>query len=155
MLAIFVNVPPELLDFLLVANLALATVILLTTFFVKSPLEFSVFPTVLLAATLGRLALNIASTRLILLGGETLQADAGGQLIRRFGEFVAGNHLVVGMLIFLILVSVQFLVITNGATRISTEPAVMGARSCNSYPQVGSQKLACRPRSDQSQRRRA
>lgn len=118
-LAIFLQIPPVVLDFFLAANLAIAAVILLTTFYVKTPLEFSVFPTVLLAATLGRLALNIASTRLILLGGESMGADAGGQVIRSFGEFVAGNHMIVGLLIFLILVAVQFLVITSGATRIS------------------------------------
>lgn len=118
-LAIFMQIPPGMLDFLLAGNLALATVILLTTFYVKTPLELSVFPTILLAATLGRLALNIASTRLILLGGESLGADAGGQVIRSFGEFVAGNQLIVGLLIFVILVVVQFLVITSGAARIS------------------------------------
>ena len=118
-LVIFVQLPAPLLDFLVAANLALAAVILLTAFYVRTPLEFSLFPTVLLGATLARLVLNIASTRLILTRGDTAGLNAAGQVIRSFGEFVTGDRLLVGLLLFLIIATVQFLVITSGATRIS------------------------------------
>ena len=94
-------------------------IVLLTTIYVKTPLEFSVFPSLLLATTLGRLVLNVASTRLILTrAGEDGTLAAGG-VIRSFGEFVAGDRIVVGLIIFVIIVVIQFVVITKGATRIS------------------------------------
>jgi flagellar biosynthesis protein FlhA len=111
--------PAGMLDVMLVANLALSVVILLTTIHVAAPLEFSVFPTVLLATTLGRLVLNVASTRLILTQAADTGLDAAGGVIRSFGEFVAGDQVLVGIVLFSIIAVIQFVVITKGATRIS------------------------------------
>ncbi|HPM80934.1 MAG TPA: flagellar biosynthesis protein FlhA [Candidatus Anammoximicrobium sp.] len=119
LLVLIVPLPAGLLDLLLAANIAVAVIILLTTLAVKTPLEFSVFPSLLLVTTLSRLVLNVASTRLILTAAPTDRLDAAGQVIRAFGEFVAGNHTVVGLVIFSILVVIQFVVITKGAGRIS------------------------------------
>lgn len=111
--------PAGLLDVLLAANIAIAIIVLLTTLYVKTPLEFSIFPSLLLATTLSRLVLNVASTRLILSQAGTQGLDAAGQVIRAFGEFVTLNHVVVGLVIFAIIVVIQFVVITKGTTRIS------------------------------------
>ena len=105
--------PAVALDILLTLNLAFALVIMLTCLYTKEPLDFSSFPTILLIATLFRLGLNISTTRLILLYGEA------GNVINAFGEFVVGGNYVVGGVIFVILVLVNFMVITGGATRIS------------------------------------
>ena len=105
--------PAALLDILLTLNLAFALIIMLTCLYTKEPLDFSSFPTILLIATLFRLGLNISTTRLILLYGEA------GNVINAFGEFVVGGNYVVGAVIFIILVLVNFMVITGGATRIS------------------------------------
>ena len=113
-LLIIVPLSPDLLDIFIIANIAISLLILLTSLFIKKTLEFSTFPTVLLIVTLFRLALNIASTRLILGNG----GDAG-HVIQAFGEFVVGGNLVVGLVIFLIIVAVQFIVITKGAERVS------------------------------------
>jgi len=118
-LVILVPLPHWLMDVLLAANIATAVVVVLTTIYVESPLEFSVFPSLLLATTLGRLVMNVATTRLILTQADTLGADAAGGVIRAFGEFVAGDRVVVGLIIFIIIVVIQFVVITKGATRIS------------------------------------
>src|SRR3546814_150308 len=115
---IVIPLPAMILDLLLVANLAGAVVILLTARSVKRPLDFSIFPSLLLVATMFRLALNVSSTRLVLLDGYA------GKVIESFGEFVIGGSLIVGMVIFLILVIIQFVVITNGASRV----AEVGAR---------------------------
>jgi len=93
-------------------------VILLAAIYVKRPLDFEVFPTVILVATLLRLALNIASTRIVLLEGHT-GTDAAGQVIKAFGEFVVGGNTAVGLVIFLILVIINFVVVTKGATRVA------------------------------------
>ncbi len=117
-----VPLPPTVLDIFLAANISLAAVILLTTIYTKSPLDFSVFPALLLITTLGRLVLNVASTRLILSADTPTpeQGDAiAGHVIEAFGTFVAGSNIVVGGIIFLILVVVQFVVVTKGATRMS------------------------------------
>ena len=119
LLVLLVPMPPFMLDLLMVGNITLAVVILLTTLNIKTSLELSVFPTVLLAATLGRLVLNVASTRLILTGAATEGTEAAGHVIQSFGDFVAGNDLIVGMVIFSILVVIQFVVITKGSTRVS------------------------------------
>ncbi|QEG02112.1 Flagellar biosynthesis protein FlhA [Stieleria maiorica] len=119
LVVIMMPLPTVIMDFLLAGNIALAVVILLTTIHVATPLEFSVFPTLLLATTLSRLVLNIATTRLILADAPTAGDDAAGGVIRSFGQFVAGNQIEVGLVLFLILVVVQFVVITKGATRIS------------------------------------
>ncbi len=113
-----VPLPTALLDLLLVFGITFGLVILLVSVYLLSPLEFTVFPTILLITTLYRLSLNIASTRLILLNGGDGEA-AAGQVIRSFGQFVVGGNYVVGMVIFLILVIINFVVITKGATRTS------------------------------------
>jgi flagellar biosynthesis protein FlhA len=119
LLVIVAPLPSMVLDLLLLGNIALSVIILLTTIHVASPLEFSVFPTVLLATTLARLVLNIATTRLILTQAATSGLDAAGGVVRSFGEFVAGDQVLVGMVVFCIIAVIQFVVITKGATRIS------------------------------------
>jgi len=119
---LIVPLPPALMDLLICANLSLAAIILLTTIYMSRPLDFSVFPSLLLGTTLFRLVLNVASTRLILTADAPAPQQAefvAGHVIRAFGDFVAGNSQVVGIIIFLILVVVQFVVITKGATRMS------------------------------------
>jgi len=108
-----IPLPPVLLDLLLAFNLTLALVVLLVTMFTAEPLQFSIFPSLLLVTTLFRLALNVSSTRLILLRGYA------GEIIRKFGEFVVGGNAVVGLIVFLILVVIQFVVITRGAERVA------------------------------------
>ncbi len=116
---IVVPLPASILDLLLSANITAAVVILLTTLYVRKPLDFSAFPALLLGTTLLRLVLNIASTRLILTKAATDGPAAAGRVIETFGEFVAGGQLAVGFILFLILLVVQFLVINQGASRIS------------------------------------
>lgn len=108
-----------LMDVLLAANITISIIILLTTLYIQTPLEFSVFPTLLVATTLSRLVLNVATTRLILNCGATNAGDAAGGVIQAFGEFVSGDDLMVGVVLFVIIVLIQFLVITKGATRVS------------------------------------
>ena len=116
---IFVPLPPAMMDVLLAGNISIGVIILLTTLFVKTPIEFSVFPSLLVATTLARLALNIGTTRLILTGGATEGEMAAGSVIQSFGAFVAGDQIAIGLVIFAIIVIIQFVVITKGATRIS------------------------------------
>jgi flagellar biosynthesis protein FlhA len=119
---IIVPLPPIAMDLMIVINLSISAVILLTTVYVARPLEFSVFPSLLLATTLFRLVLNVASTRLILSADASNPSDAlgvAGEVIRGFSHFVAGESVIVGLIIFIILIIVQFVVITKGATRIS------------------------------------
>ena len=118
-LVIIAPLPALLLDLLLAANITAAVLILLTTVYVRRPLEFSVFPAILLATTLSRLVLNVASTRLVLSRGAMDGELAAGGVIRAFGDFVAGGQIVIGLIIFAIILAIQFLVITKGATRIS------------------------------------
>lgn len=118
-LVIIVPLPSALMDLLLAANITIAVIMLLTTIYVRTPLEFSIFPSLLLATTLFRLVLNVATTRLILTQAETEGMLAAGGVIKTFGEFVAGDKIVVGLIIFAIIVLIQFVVITKGATRIS------------------------------------
>jgi flagellar biosynthesis protein FlhA len=113
-----VPLPPFLLDIFFTFNISLALVILLATVYVNRPLDFAVFPTVILLATLLRLALNIASTRVVLLEGHT-GTDAAGHVIEAFGEFVVGGNTAVGLVIFMILVIINFMVVTKGATRVA------------------------------------
>ncbi|HZF16665.1 MAG TPA: flagellar biosynthesis protein FlhA [Steroidobacteraceae bacterium] len=110
--------PPFLLDVLFTFNISLSLVIILAVIYVKRPLEFGAFPTVLLAATLLRLALNVASTRVVLLHGHTGTGSAG-QVIKAFGEFVVGGNYAVGLIVFTIFVIINFVVVTKGAGRIS------------------------------------
>jgi flagellar biosynthesis protein FlhA len=113
-----VPLPSVLLDLLITTNLTLSVLVLLVSMNVRRPLEFSVFPSLLLVATLYRLSLNVAATRLILLhGGEG--ASAAGRVIQGFGQFVVGGNFVVGIVLFLILVVIQFVVITKGAGRVA------------------------------------
>lgn len=118
-LVIMIPLPAALMDVLLAANVTIGLIVLLTTIYVKTPLEFSIFPSLLLATTLGRLVLNVATTRLILTRAATDDMYAAGGVIKSFGEFVAGDRIVVGLIIFVIIVVIQFVVITKGATRIS------------------------------------
>ncbi len=113
-----VPLPPLALDVLFTFNIALSVVILLTTVYVGRPLDFTVFPTILLVVTLMRLALNIASTRIVLLNGHT-GTSAAGEVIEAFGEFVVGGNYAVGLVIFAILVIINFVVVTKGAGRVS------------------------------------
>jgi len=113
LVVLILPLPPPLLDILLTINISFAMVVLLVTLNASESLEFSTFPSLLLFVTLFRLALNVASTRLILLNG------FAGQVITAFGDFVVGGNIVVGMIVFLILVIIQFVVITKGAGRIS------------------------------------
>jgi flagellar biosynthesis protein FlhA len=117
-LLLVVPLPAAVLDLLIVTNIAMSLVVLLTSMYIKRPLDFSVFPSLLLILTLFRLGLNVASTRLVLRDGYA------GEVIDAFGHFVVGGSLVIGLVIFLILVVIQFAVITNGAGRV----AEVGAR---------------------------
>ncbi|HHG90187.1 MAG TPA: flagellar biosynthesis protein FlhA [Devosia sp.] len=110
--------PPVLLDMLLAVSIVFSVLILMTTLFIKKPLEFSVFPTVLLIAAMSRLALNLASTRLILSEGHTGPA-AAGNVIEAFGNFVMRGNFVIGIIVFSILLIVNFIVITKGSGRIA------------------------------------
>ena len=118
-LVIVAPMPAIVLDLLLACNITAAVLILLTTIYVRKPLDFSVFPALLLGTTLARLVLNVASTRLILTRGATEQTRAAGEVIQAFGEFVTGDRIVVGLILFSILIVIQFLVITKGSGRIS------------------------------------
>ncbi len=118
LVAMLMPIPPFMLDFLLAFNIMTSIVVLITVMYAKSTLEFSIFPSLLLVLTLFRLSLNVASTRLILLHGNEGQA-AAGQIIRAFGSFVVGGNYVIGMIIFVILVLINFIVITKGSGRIA------------------------------------
>jgi len=110
--------PTFMLDVLLTLNIALAMIVMLVSLNARRPLDFSVFPTVLLLTTLLRLSLNVASTRIILMQGHT-GPDAAGKVIESFGNFLVGGNYVVGFVVFLILVIINFVVITKGAGRIA------------------------------------
>ena len=110
--------PPVMLDMLFTFNIALSMIVLLISLYTLKPLEFSIFPTVLLITTLLRLSLNVASTRVVLLEGHT-GADAAGKVIEAFGQFLVGGNYTVGLIVFLILVLINFMVITKGAGRIA------------------------------------
>ena len=110
--------PPIALDALFTFNIALSIVVVMAVFYVARPIEFGVFPTVLLLATLLRLALNVASTRVVLLNGHT-GTQAAGRVIQSFGEFVIGGNLAVGVVVFVILTVINFVVVTKGSGRIS------------------------------------
>ncbi len=113
-----IPLPPFLLDIFFTFNIALSLVVLMLTLYAKRPLDFAIFPTIILLATLFRLSLNIASTRVILLEGHDGGA-AAGHVIQAFGEFVIGGNLAVGLVVFAILVVINFVVITKGAGRVA------------------------------------
>ena len=118
LLIMVVPMPPMLMDFLIAGSFSLALLVMLVTFYVREPVEFSVFPMVLLGTTLFRLSLNVASTRLILLNGGNGDFEAG-RIIETFGRIVVGDNVVVGIVVFSILVTINFVVITKGAGRIA------------------------------------
>ena len=115
---LIVPLPPMLIDFFITINISAALMIVVATMYVPRALDFSSFPTILLLTTLFRLAINVSVTRLILLEGDA------GHVVEAFGNFVVGGNIVVGLVIFLILIVIQFVVITNGAGRV----AEVGAR---------------------------
>lgn len=118
LMVMVIPLPPFLLDFLLALNITFSIIIILMGMYTVAPLDFSIFPSVLLVATLFRLSLNVASTRLILLHGNE-GALAAGKVIKSFGTFVVGGNYVVGLVVFTILVIINFVVITKGAVRIA------------------------------------
>ncbi len=118
LVVLIVPLPPMVLDLLLAFSIIISVLVLMTSLFITAPLEFSSFPTVLLIATMLRLSLNLASTRLILSNGHTGHG-AAGQVIEAFGAFVMGGNFVIGLIVFVILVVVNFVVITKGSSRIA------------------------------------
>lgn len=113
LMVLFLPIPRAMLDFLILANFSFALLVLLLTFYMGRPVEFSTFPSLLLVATLFRLSLNVAATRLILAEGDA------GRVIAAIGSYVVAGNLVVGLVVFVILVVVQYVVVTNGAQRVS------------------------------------
>lgn len=115
---LFVPVPPIVLDFFLAISMSLSIIILLVSIFAERPLDFSSFPFILLFTTLFRLSLNVSTTRTILLHGHE-GPDAAGEIIRAFGQFVVGGNYAVGIIVFIILVLINFMVITKGSGRVA------------------------------------
>jgi flagellar biosynthesis protein FlhA len=118
LMAMVIPLPPFLLDILITANITLSTIVLLVSMHIRRPVEFGVFPTLLLLMTLFRLALNVSSSRLILLNGAR-GTSAAGEVIESFGGFVVGGSFVIGVVMFLVLIAIQYVVINHGAVRIS------------------------------------
>ncbi|HRW29212.1 MAG TPA: FHIPEP family type III secretion protein, partial [Emcibacteraceae bacterium] len=118
LVVLILPMPPWLLDLCLTVSITFSIMILMTCLFVEKPLEFNAFPTVLLISTMIRLALNMASTRLILTEGHT-GPEAAGHVIAAFGSFVMGGNYVIGIIVFIILLIVNFMVITKGSGRIA------------------------------------
>src|SRR3569832_70793 len=118
LVVLILPLPPLLLDFALAVSIILSVLILMTALFIQTPLEFSAFPTVLLIATMLRLALNLASTRLILSRGHE-GTDAAGHVIEAFGNFVMSGNFVIGIIVFIILVMTTKFTITRGSGRIA------------------------------------
>src|SRR5512142_3400057 len=116
--ALIMPMPSMLLDFLIVVDITLSVIVLLVSVYIRKAVDFNVFPTTLLLLTLYRLALNISSARLILLNGNT-GISAAGHVIEAFGSFVVGGNYIIGLVIFLVLIAIQFVVINHGAVRIS------------------------------------
>ena len=117
-MAMITPMPAFMLDILISANITLAVIVLLVSMYITKPVEFSVFPTTLLLLTLFRLALNVSSTRLILMHGNS-GTRAAGQVIEAFGNFVVGGNYIIGIVIFLVMIAIQYVVINHGAVRIS------------------------------------
>jgi flagellar biosynthesis protein FlhA len=118
LMAMVTPLPPFIMDFLISANITLSVLVLLVSMYIKRPADFSVFPTTLLLMTLFRLALNVSSSRLILLNGAK-GTSAAGEVIESFGNFVVGGNFVIGIVVFLVLIAIQYVVINHGAVRIS------------------------------------
>jgi flagellar biosynthesis protein FlhA len=117
-IALITPLPAFLLDFLIVVDIMLSVIVMMAAVYIRRPVDFSVFPTTLLLLTLYRLALNISSARLILLNGNT-GTSAAGHVIEAFGSFVVGGNYIIGAVIFLVLIAIQYVVINHGAVRIS------------------------------------
>ena len=117
-IALIMPMPGFLLDFLIVVDIMLSVIVMMAAVYIRRPADFSVFPTTLLLLTLYRLALNISSSRLILLNGNT-GTSAAGHVIEAFGSFVVGGNYIIGAVIFLVLIAIQYVVINHGAVRIS------------------------------------
>ncbi|HEX4134871.1 MAG TPA: flagellar biosynthesis protein FlhA [Bryobacteraceae bacterium] len=117
-LALIAPMPRFLLDLLIVTDLMMSLIVLMVAMYITKPVDFNVFPTTLLMLTLFRLALNVSSSRLILLNGHT-GANAAGDVIQAFGNFVVGGNYIIGAVIFLVLIAIQYIVINHGAVRIS------------------------------------
>src|SRR5579872_2499782 len=117
-IALIMPMPGFLLDFLIVVDIMLSVIVMMAAVYIRRPVDFSVFPTTLLLLTLYRLALNISSARLILLNGNT-GTSAAGHVIEAFGSFVVGGNYIIGAVIFLVLIAIQYVVINHGAVRIS------------------------------------
>jgi flagellar biosynthesis protein FlhA len=118
LLVLLVPLPPIILDVLISFNLMLSVVVLLSSMYILQPVKFTAFPNLLLLTTLFRLALNVATSRLILTNGDS-GSEAAGTVIKAFGEFVIGGNYIIGVVIFLILLAIQFLVVNHGAVRSS------------------------------------
>jgi flagellar biosynthesis protein FlhA len=118
LLVMVLPMPTMIMDLLISLNITLSIIVMLVSMYILQPVHFSVFPSLLLIITLFRLALNVASTRLILLQGSSGD-DAAGRVIQSFGQFVVGGNYFVGIVVFLVLIAVQYIVINHGATRIS------------------------------------
>src|ERR1700747_1128529 len=116
--ALITPLPGFVLDFLIVVDIMMSIIVMMVAMYIGRPVEFSVFPTVLLLLTLFRLALNVSSARLILLYGNT-GTSAAGHVIEAFGSFVVGGNYVIGAVIFLVLIAIQYVVINHGSVRIS------------------------------------
>ena len=116
--ALIAPMPGFLLDFLIVADIMMSVIVLMVAMYITKPVDFNVFPTTLLMLTLFRLALNVSSSRLILLNGHT-GPSAAGDVIQAFGNFVVGGNYIIGAVIFLVLIAIQYIVINHGAVRIS------------------------------------
>ena len=117
-LALIAPMPAFLLDFLIVCDIMMSVIVLMVAMYITKPVDFNVFPTTLLMLTLVRLALNVSSARLILLNGHT-GTSAAGDVIQAFGNFVVGGNYIIGAVIFLVLIAIQYVVINHGAVRIS------------------------------------
>src|SRR5438067_669312 len=133
LMVLLLPLPPLLLDFFLATSIIFSVLILMTALFIHTPLEFSSFPTVLLISTMLRLALNLASTRLILARGHEGTA-AAGHVIEAFGNFVMSGNFVIGIIVFTILVIVNFVVITKGSGRIAGQPRRGAAETTSGLP---------------------
>ncbi|WP_031497930.1 flagellar biosynthesis protein FlhA [Bryobacter aggregatus] len=118
LMALILPIPPLLLDALISLNIAVSVIVLLVSMYIRKAVEFSIFPTALLLLTLFRLALNVSSSRLILMNGN-LGTSAAGDVIESFGKFVVGGSFVIGLVMFLVLIAIQYVVINHGAVRIS------------------------------------
>lgn len=118
---IIVPLPPMVLDFFLAVSLAISVLVILISIYIPKPTDLTTFPTLLLVITLFRLSLNVATTRMILTNGpqEAVQPGAVSHIIRAFGDFVVGGNLVIGIVVFCILVLINFMVVTKGSTRVS------------------------------------